>query len=1145
MTYKYLLQLELAEKSDNSNDSNANSQAGSSTSSSTSSTTSSKTSTKIELSLSGDGTTSKVETKIGSTTYYVIPDCINYSKKMYQPGYIKASILISKKNSSDAWPSMKDVMSTFNNAVVQFSIQDKGVAKDYVVFSTEPFFNQQSLYVTLHIYSPDYWMTLSKYSQTFTAKKLCSEILEPCAKKFGMEIKKNLEYDNLKFIYFPKENQSKEEFIFPYLVQYNESFYDFMKRTANRCGEFFYYEDGMLHLGVKETPMLDSNKAQITLKDFKSLTMVNALDDKYINVTDWSNDYTGQHKIEGVEGSENYNLEYAYNEFLAAIKKDQASSMDLEYGSKQKMIVRWIGKILGMSNFYEIVSVAGDEGLLALQSKALVDGKNEKYNDKFFFNANHADEQWKNGRKLTKSDEKGLKDKDELTEFSTYTENGNKKNVLDEKNLFKTFFSLIKSKEVKAASKMLKANLGSNLQDFRLGSKFSYDNDTYITTAVSGYFNSSLDARGGQIWDQGQSIEALPTDTYPYPAPLPELVRISKPQVATVCQNEDPLHMGRIRVKYPWQKNNEASPWLRTVTPMAFAGGGLCMLPQVGEEVMIDYEGGNVERPFVSGGLFNGQSTSHPLLNTYNVIMSSPNGHYIRMKTPGNGERFIENFLPAMKLVKGFTPTTPWGAFEDADKSLGGGIEIGDKYGIVGMSLSTDSRSIDITSPIGTVNISAFNGITISAPNGKVSIKGKDIEIAAGNKLTLTSGGSIKNDLEYADKGMVSQVFNQVGDQTKKILNKQLNLNILRDIFETFLRPIDGTLKIKSYRYLKLEAGRGKTTYHFGHFSKLADDAEMSKDTAKNKKKLMVVDTAQVMVQRLEEATDKYVEKRNAIVWSKKYYQSLLEYNNYADNMQDDGKSDNIIKNAFAENAKVNEKCSADKLFKENIVRKDEITNAAQDLFIKTQEYALFVKSLHEGKAIKLEAPAANKKVDVFFFTAANTAIDNATFKNDLKALLPDDKDAPAKFDNLFDKNEAKFSNTYCTLRRELLYLIIKNIPDLIDYKKEGILANLEVVLPLPNAWKDNNSWKTFVSSIIWKEDKSLLKTIVGHAKDVTGYSEFEKGTKEEKAVWGTEQNGQILMSDDETHTSYITRGSLVSKPNEEPSTIKDYLSKF
>ena len=50
------------------------------------------------------------------------------------------------------------------------------------------------------------------------------------------------------------------EFIQPYLVQYNESFYDFLVRTANRCGEFLYFEDGQLILGLPDSKAVTIDK---------------------------------------------------------------------------------------------------------------------------------------------------------------------------------------------------------------------------------------------------------------------------------------------------------------------------------------------------------------------------------------------------------------------------------------------------------------------------------------------------------------------------------------------------------------------------------------------------------------------------------------------------------------------------------------------------------------------------------------------------------------------------------------------------------------------------------------------------------------------------------------------------------------------
>ena len=41
------------------------------------------------------------------------------------------------------------------------------------------------------------------------------------------------------------------------------------------------------------------------------------------------------------------------------------------------------------------------------------------------------------------------------------------------------------------------------------------------------------------------------------------------------------------------------------------------------------------------------------------------------------------------------------------------------------------------------------------------------------------------------------------------ILKKALDLSLLRTVFETFVKPIEGTLTLKSHRFVKLEAGKG------------------------------------------------------------------------------------------------------------------------------------------------------------------------------------------------------------------------------------------------------------------------------------------------------------------------------------------------
>ena len=85
-----------------------------------------------------------------------------------------------------------------------------------------------------------------------------------------------------------------------------------------------------------------------------------------------------------------------------------------------------------------------------------------------------------------------------------------------------------------------------------------------------------------------------------------------------------------------------------------------------------------------------------------------------------------------------------------------GGIEFTDEHGLYSISMSSDKRAISIDSPLGKVNISAFTGITISAPNGNVRIEGKNIDIVAGNNLSISSGNNIASPFwpVYRDKNL-------------------------------------------------------------------------------------------------------------------------------------------------------------------------------------------------------------------------------------------------------------------------------------------------------------------------------------------------------------------------------------------------------
>lgn len=139
---------------------------------------------------------------------------------------------------------------------------------------------------------------------------------------------------------------------------------------------------------------------------------------------------------------------------------------------------------------------------------------------------------------------------------------------------------------------------------------------------------------------------------------------------AKVMDNEDPMDLGRIRVQFDWQAQLDESmmtPWLRIAQPYAGGGKGFSFIPEIGEEVMIDFEGGNAERPYVKGTLYNGVGNPDalwlPSNNSQNQIKAirTRNGHTIEIHDEGNDgyiriydnekENYILTFSTDRKLI--------------------------------------------------------------------------------------------------------------------------------------------------------------------------------------------------------------------------------------------------------------------------------------------------------------------------------------------------------------------------------------------------------------------------------------------------------------------------------------------------------------
>jgi uncharacterized protein involved in type VI secretion and phage assembly len=64
--------------------------------------------------------------------------------------------------------------------------------------------------------------------------------------------------------------------------------------------------------------------------------------------------------------------------------------------------------------------------------------------------------------------------------------------------------------------------------------------------------------------------------------------------VAVVKENKDESGLGRVKVAYPWHSQPHQSYWARVATPMAGKDRGIYFIPEVGDEVLVAFERGDL-----------------------------------------------------------------------------------------------------------------------------------------------------------------------------------------------------------------------------------------------------------------------------------------------------------------------------------------------------------------------------------------------------------------------------------------------------------------------------------------------------------------------------------------------------------------------
>jgi uncharacterized protein involved in type VI secretion and phage assembly len=182
--------------------------------------------------------------------------------------------------------------------------------------------------------------------------------------------------------------------------------------------------------------------------------------------------------------------------------------------------------------------------------------------------------------------------------------------------------------------------------------------------------------------------------------------------LATVLNNLDTTGKARVQLSLPWLPDYQ--PWARVAVLSAGNNRGTYFIPQIGDEVLVAFDQGDVREPYIIGSLWNSQDSppaSGSLDPVAKRIIKTPLGHVME----------FDDTLQSIKI----TTITQQTLTMDAQ-----GVKI---------ATASDTASIKLDTA-GNITIQGSVSVTLKAPS--ISLQGSKIDIKADASASLQSGGT-------------------------------------------------------------------------------------------------------------------------------------------------------------------------------------------------------------------------------------------------------------------------------------------------------------------------------------------------------------------------------------------------------------------
>jgi Rhs element Vgr protein len=280
----------------------------------------------------------------------------------------------------------------------------------------------------------------------------------------------------------------------------------------------------------------------------------------------------------------------------------------------------------------------------------------------------------------------------------------------------------------------------------------------YLVTTVEHYCNN--------LMNYENRFTAVPADATIPAFANPEAVPRSEPQSAIVKDNKDPEKLGRVRVNFFWQAGNQMSPWIRAVNPYSANERGFYFIPEIEDEVLVGFESGDAEKPYIIGSLYHGKNKPH---NTWPNNNNSFKGIVTKSKLR------IE-FDDEKKITTIDTPAGNKIVVSDNEKSILLNDQNKNKVELSPDGIVLESmKDIKITSQ-SNIKIEGTSGIEISSP--------ADIKVEGTSGIKISSTADVKvdglninqtADISFVAKANASAELSASGQTTVKGATVMIN----------------------------------------------------------------------------------------------------------------------------------------------------------------------------------------------------------------------------------------------------------------------------------------------------------------------------------------------------------------------------------